>query len=218
VVPVVLAAAVLHAAWNSLAKTVGDQLVGFMVLDLTGMATCVAALPLVAAPAAASWPFIAGSACLHVGYKLALMASYRTGELSQVYPLARGVAPLLVAAFAAAFVGERPGPAQLGGVVLVSCGLASLALGAAARAPPPAPPSAPRSRSRWPPGSSSPHTPSPTASASATRAPRSATPPGCSCWTASRSRCTRWWPRGRALGAALRPDWGLQQQRNGQWR
>ena len=57
---------------------------------------------MVAAPAPSSWPFIAASACLHVGYKLVLMRSYRLGDLSQVYPLARGVAPLLVAGFAAA--------------------------------------------------------------------------------------------------------------------
>jgi drug/metabolite transporter (DMT)-like permease len=128
-VAAVLLAAVLHAVWNSLAKAIDDQLVGFMLLDLTGVACCLVAIPLVAAPAVASWPFIGASACLHVGYKLVLMRSYRLGDLSQVYPLARGVAPLLVAGFAAAFVGERLGPPQLAGVLLVSVGLASLALG-----------------------------------------------------------------------------------------
>jgi drug/metabolite transporter (DMT)-like permease len=129
VVAAVLLAAVLHAAWNSLAKAIDDQLVGFMLIDAAGIVVCLAALLVVAAPAVASWPFIAASACLHVGYKLVLMRSYKLGDLSQVYPLARGVAPLLVAAFAAAFVGERLGPLQVGGVVLVSVGLASLALG-----------------------------------------------------------------------------------------
>ncbi len=63
---------------------------------------CLAAIPVVAAPAPSSWPFIAASACLHVGYNLVLIHSYRLGDLSQVYPLARGVAPLLVAGVAAA--------------------------------------------------------------------------------------------------------------------
>src|SRR6266511_1756541 len=67
-----------------------------------GIAVCLAAIPVVAAPAPSSWPFIAASACLHVGYNLVLMRSYRLGDLSQVYPLARGVAPLLVAGVAAA--------------------------------------------------------------------------------------------------------------------
>jgi drug/metabolite transporter (DMT)-like permease len=128
-VAAVLLAAVLHAVWNSLAKAIDDQLVGFMLIDVTGMVVCLAAILVVAPPAVSSWPFIAASACLHVGYKLVLMRSYRLGDLSQVYPLARGVAPLLVAAFAAAFIGERLGPPQLAGVVLVSVGLASLALG-----------------------------------------------------------------------------------------
>jgi drug/metabolite transporter (DMT)-like permease len=129
VVAAVLLAAVLHAVWNSLAKTVRDQLAGFAMLNLASLTICLAALALVPGPAAASRPFIAGSALLHVGYQLALMRSYGGGELSQVYPLARGVAPLLVAAFAAAVVGERIGPAQLCGIVLISCGLASLAFG-----------------------------------------------------------------------------------------
>jgi len=128
-VAAVLLAAVLHAAWNSLAKTIDDQLAGFMLLDLTGIVVCLAALAVVAMPAAASRPFIAASACLHVGYKLVLMRSYKLGDLSQVYPLARGVAPLLVAVFAATVIGERLGPWQLAGVVLGSVGLASLALG-----------------------------------------------------------------------------------------
>jgi drug/metabolite transporter (DMT)-like permease len=128
-VAAVLLAAVLHAIWNSLVKTIDDQLVGFMVMDVTGMVACLAAILLVGPPAPSSWPFIAASACLHVGYKLVLMRGYRLGDLSQVYPLARGVAPLLVAALAAAFVGERLGPPQLAGVLLVSVGLASLALG-----------------------------------------------------------------------------------------
>lgn len=128
-VAAVLLAAVLHAIWNSLAKTIDDQLVGFMVMDVTGMVASLAAFLLVGPPALSSWPFIAASACLHVGYKLVLMRSYRLGDLSQVYPLARGVAPLLVAALAAALVGERLGPPQLAGVLLVSVGLASLAVG-----------------------------------------------------------------------------------------
>jgi drug/metabolite transporter (DMT)-like permease len=128
-VAAVLLAAVLHAVWNSLAKTIDDQLVGFMLLDATGIVVCLAALLVVAPPAPASWPFIAASSCLHLGYKLVLMRSYRLGDLSQVYPLARGVAPLLVAASATALAGERLGAPQVGGVVLVSVGLASLALG-----------------------------------------------------------------------------------------
>lgn len=128
-VAAVLLAAVLHAVWNSIAKAIDEQLVGFVLMDVSGVLLCLAALAVVAGPAAASWPFIGASGFLQVGYKLVLMRSYRLGDLSQVYPLARGIAPLLVAGFAAAFLGERLGPPQLGGIVLVSIGLASLAFG-----------------------------------------------------------------------------------------
>jgi len=128
-VAAVLLAAVLHAVWNSLAKAIHEQLVGFVLMDVAAVVLCLAALAVVAGPAAASWPFIGTSGVLHLGYKLVLMRSYRLGDLSQVYPLARGIAPLLVAGFAAAFVGERLGPPQLAGIVLVSVGLASLTFG-----------------------------------------------------------------------------------------
>jgi drug/metabolite transporter (DMT)-like permease len=124
---VVLLAAVLHATWNALLKGAQDRLATFVLLDLTGVALCVLAVPLLPGPAPASWVFIALSTLIHTGYKLLLIESYRTGgDLSQVYPLARGSAPLLVAGFAALAVGERLGPLRLAGVLLVSLGLVLL--------------------------------------------------------------------------------------------
>ena len=123
----VLLAAVLHATWNALLKGAQDRLATFVLLDLTGVALCVLAVPLLPAPAPASWVFIALSTLIHTGYKLLLIESYRTGgDLSQVYPLARGSAPLLVAGFAALAVGERLGPLRLAGVLVVSLGLVLL--------------------------------------------------------------------------------------------
>ena len=126
---VVLLAAVLHAVWNALVKAVPDQLAAFALLGLTSFAASALALPFVAAPTPASRGFLALSVALHVAYELFLMGSYRAGDLSQVYPLARGSAPLLVAAAATVVAGERLGPVHLAGVVLVSVGLATLAAG-----------------------------------------------------------------------------------------
>jgi drug/metabolite transporter (DMT)-like permease len=124
---VVLASAVLHATWNALAKSIKDQLAAF---TLIGMGSLLVALliPFVPHPAPASRPFIAVSALLHVGYATMLMLSYRVGDLGHVYPLARGVSPLLVAVLAAITVHERLDPLRLGGVLLVCTGLATLAL------------------------------------------------------------------------------------------
>ena len=122
----VLLAAVLHAVWNALAHVIGDQLVGFALIGVAvtvGAGGIVLAAP---APATASWPFLAGSAVLHVAYNLLLMRCYRLGDFSQVYPLARGTSPWLVALGAAVFVGEHLSVIRLVGVVVISVGLGSL--------------------------------------------------------------------------------------------
>jgi uncharacterized membrane protein len=124
----VLVAAVLHAVWNALAHAIGDQLVGFALI---GVAVTVGAVGIVLAspaPSTASWPFLAGSAALHVGYMLPLMRCYRLGEFSQVYPLARGTSPWLVALGAAVFAGEQLSGIGLVGILVISVGLVTLVL------------------------------------------------------------------------------------------
>jgi drug/metabolite transporter (DMT)-like permease len=123
----VLLAALLHAAWNAIAKGIKDRLAAFTLIGIGGLFV-VPLLPFVAQPAAASRPFIAISALLHVGYGTMLMLSYRVGDLGHVYPIARGVSPLLVTVVAAVAIHERLDPLRLGGVLLVCAGIASLAL------------------------------------------------------------------------------------------
>src|SRR5512132_296451 len=117
----VLAAAVLHAGWNALLKGVGDRLATVVLLDLTGLGLSALALPLVPVPASRS--LLGLSVLLHLGYELLLLASYRLGDLSQVYPVARGTAPLLVAGYAGLVLGERLAPLQLVGLAGVCAGL-----------------------------------------------------------------------------------------------
>jgi len=126
VVVAVLLAAVLHACWNALLKGVEDRLVTVVLLDLTALVLSALALPLARSPARASWWLLGLSVLLHAGYKVLLMQSYRVGELNQVYPLARGSAPLLVAGFAGLVLGERLGPWQLAGLAGVCGGLVLL--------------------------------------------------------------------------------------------
>ncbi len=128
VVVAVLGAAVLHATWNAIAHAVTDRLVGFAVFGVVSTVCAIAIVVFAPAPARASWPFLAASATLHVAYNLLLMRSYRLGEFSQVYPLARGTSPWLVAIGAAVFAGETLAPLPLVGVVVISLGLASLVL------------------------------------------------------------------------------------------
>lgn len=124
----VLLAAAMHASWNALVKGAADRLlamtlVGFWPM-VPGLLAGLFVLPL---PAPASWPFLLGSMVTHLGYKIWLLKAYRYGDLSQVYPLARGAAPVLVALVSALAVGEFLSRGGVLGVVLVSLGTGSLA-------------------------------------------------------------------------------------------
>jgi drug/metabolite transporter (DMT)-like permease len=123
----VLGSAVLHATWNALAKAVDDHLVGFVALNVGAGITCLFVVPFVDAPARTAWPYLAASVVIHVGYQALLLQSYRVGDLNQVYPIARGTAPLLVAVLAVPLADERLGAVQFTGVALIAGGLISLA-------------------------------------------------------------------------------------------
>ena len=129
IVAIVLVAALAHASWNALVKSDDDRLVTLGAANAVRFLICipiVLALPL---PARASWPYLAASAILHVGYYVFLISAYRFGDLSKVYPLARGLSPLIVAAGAFVFAGERLSAIALVGVAVACTGIASLSLG-----------------------------------------------------------------------------------------
>ena len=132
IVVMVLVAALAHASWNALIKSDDDRLVTLGAINAVRFLLCipiVLALPL---PDRASWPYLAASSILHVGYYTFLISAYRFGDLSKVYPLARGLSPLIVAAGAYAFAGERLSPMALVGVAVACMGIASLSLGGGA--------------------------------------------------------------------------------------
>jgi drug/metabolite transporter (DMT)-like permease len=126
VVAVVLAAAVGHAGWNLMAKAMDDQVVAFWLINLAAALCGVLLVATAGLPARAAWPYLAVSVVLHLGYNTTLLNSYRFGDLAQVYPLSRGIAPLAVTAGAAAFAGEALGGVQLLGVAVIAVGVASI--------------------------------------------------------------------------------------------
>jgi len=122
----VLFSALLHATWNSLAHAISDRLVGFALI---GVACAVGGGLMVAfagMPPAGAWPFIIASAALHVVYNLLLLASYELGEFSQMYPLARGTSPWVVALVSVVVLGRELPITELLGVLAVSAGLIAL--------------------------------------------------------------------------------------------
>jgi drug/metabolite transporter (DMT)-like permease len=102
----VLAAAFMHAGWNALIKVRLDPFLSISLMSLGMGAISLVCLPFVAVPAGWTWVWIWASVALHIGYKLFLVRAYRIGDLGQVYPLARGTAPLLTALGSAVLIGE----------------------------------------------------------------------------------------------------------------
>lgn len=128
VVAMLLLAALLHASWHALIKTAGDRLVGLAGMNIVSTAVSLALLPLVTVPAAAVWPVLLFSVVLHNLYKVGLAQVYRHGDLSQAYPIARGISPLIATVIAWGVLGEVLEAGQMAGVGLVSAGLIAIGM------------------------------------------------------------------------------------------
>jgi drug/metabolite transporter (DMT)-like permease len=124
----VLLAALLHASWNAMAKSGGTPEYSIASYQLIGALVCLPFLFLVPIPLVESWPMILLSVIWHNFYYFTLARSYRAGDLSQMYPLFRGLAPVLVAIGAAIFAHEWLSPGAMLGIGLISFGLISITL------------------------------------------------------------------------------------------
>jgi drug/metabolite transporter (DMT)-like permease len=129
-VTLVLGSAGLHASWNLIVKSEDDKLFSGWLTVLTPSLLLAPALLLVGLPAPAAWPFLVSSAAVHTGYMIALTRAYQHGDLSIVYPVARGLAPLLVALGAPLLLNERLSVVAVLGILLVGGGIAALGLSA----------------------------------------------------------------------------------------
>jgi drug/metabolite transporter (DMT)-like permease len=124
----VLVAAVTHATWNAIAHSIKDQTLAFALIGVGGIIVAIPLIIVAAMPRPDCSPYLLASIVIHVFYNLLLMRCYRLGEFGQVYPLARGTSPLVVTILAAVFVHEHLAWPQIGGVLVVSAGLAALVL------------------------------------------------------------------------------------------
>lgn len=126
VVAVVLGAAVLHAGWNALAKAIPDRLVASALIGLVYLVGGGIGALLLPLPPARAWPYLVASALLQTAYLLLLTAAYRHGEFGRVYPVARGMSPLLVTIVTVVVLGERLPWGALAGIAVVCAALGSL--------------------------------------------------------------------------------------------
>ena len=127
VVALVLMAAILHASWNALTKSSSDPLLAIWLMTSTAGLMGGIGVFFVDAPEPASWPYLGTAVLLRLGYMLFLVHAYGLGDLSRVYPIARGLAPVLVAVLAAVVAEERPSVLQALGLLLCCGSIASLA-------------------------------------------------------------------------------------------
>jgi drug/metabolite transporter (DMT)-like permease len=119
----VLFAALCHAGWNALIKVGLDPLSTTTLISIGSGIVALVFLPLVGLPAWASWPWLIASVIIHLVYFAALIEAYRTGDLGQVYPIARGSAPLMTATATTFFVGEKLSLIGWAGIVALVAGV-----------------------------------------------------------------------------------------------
>ncbi len=123
VVAIILSAAMLHAVWNAIVKTASDRTTTLGLVALGHVipgAVMVAYLPL---PELESLGYVALSTLIHFGYFYMLGQAYKHGDLSVVYPIARGIVPALVALWAMVFAGEFLPLQAWVGIALIGLGI-----------------------------------------------------------------------------------------------
>ena len=126
VILVVLGAAVLHATWNAMAHGAPDRVAGLALFELAAGVIGLVAVLVMGPPPAGTSGYIIASALLHLAYLGGLLASYQLGQFSQMYPLARGTSPWVVALVSIVVLHQTLAVLELAGVLLVSAGLIAL--------------------------------------------------------------------------------------------
>jgi len=125
----VLGAAFLHAFWNALIKRGSDGYRGMFILTLVQGGIGVAVATLHAWPAGVVWLWLLGSGVAHAAYKVFLAIAYDHGDLSRVYPIARGAAPMMVLLIGLFVLADRITPSEYAGILLVGLGILLMARG-----------------------------------------------------------------------------------------
>ena len=122
----VLVAALLHATWNTLIKFSGERLLVIACMDSVALLFVIVAVGFVSLPPLDIWPWIAASALFELLYRYLLIQAYRVGDLGLVYPLMRGLSPLVVLVLTLVFAGEVLSTQQILGILLIPFGMVCL--------------------------------------------------------------------------------------------
>jgi drug/metabolite transporter (DMT)-like permease len=128
VLVLVLLAAITHALWNTWLKISGDRLIALATLAIGWTIVGLLSLPIVGIPGRDAWPYLLVSTFIHLSYSLTLIRAYGLADLSVTYPIARGIAPLVVTVAAVIFLDEPLGRLGFFAVCLVVIGVVWIGL------------------------------------------------------------------------------------------
>ena len=124
----IILAAFLHAVWNAMIKNEDNKYLAVTAIVLGHVPVSVLIILLTPIPSVESIPFIILSALLHIGYEWYLLSAYRFGDLTKVYPIARGTAPILITIVSLIFLGVALSNFEILGIFIISLGILSLSL------------------------------------------------------------------------------------------
>jgi len=122
----VLFAAACHAGWNAVIKVGLDPFAATALIAVGAGVVALPLVPIVGIPTASAWPWLIASVILHLFYYIGLIEAYRAGDMGQVYPIARGAAPLMTASASTWLLGEQLGAAGWSGIAVLSAGVVLL--------------------------------------------------------------------------------------------
>ncbi|MDA7967070.1 DMT family transporter [Ruegeria sp.] len=123
IILIILMAALLHAVWNAIVKTAADRTTTLGLVALGQVIPAAVMVVLLPLPTAQSFVYILLSTVVHFGYFFMLGKAYQHGDLSVVYPIARGIVPALVSLWAIVLVGEVLPWQAWGGIALIGLGI-----------------------------------------------------------------------------------------------
>jgi drug/metabolite transporter (DMT)-like permease len=132
-IALVLSAAFMHAAWNALLRGGADRAQTMLIINVTIGVSGVAMMAFAGLPSAACAGYVVASGVIHLIYSALLVRMYRSGDLGETYPVARGSSPALVALGGSLFAGEWMNPIGAAGIGLVCVGIFMLAAAKAGR-------------------------------------------------------------------------------------
>lgn len=126
----VLAAAALHAGWNALVRVGASKVTTMLILTVVQGGLGIAIALTREVPGSAVWPWLVASGMFHAAYKAFLAFAYEHGDLSRVYPIARGAAPLIVLAVSAVVLAEALRQIEVVAILVLGAGILLMGRGA----------------------------------------------------------------------------------------